>query len=70
MRPAIRFMTSPSRCQVPWTPINRDRSRGARCCSRMAANNLAGKNAAELLGDVRSAKLELVRMMGAPRFGM
>lgn len=32
-------------------------------CPRLAANNLAGKNAAQLLREVRNAKLELVRMM-------
>ena len=33
-------------------------------CPRLAAPNLAGKNAAQLLREVRDAKLELVRMMG------
>ena len=33
-------------------------------CPRLASNNLAGKNAAQLLREVRNAKLELVRMMG------
>jgi DNA helicase II / ATP-dependent DNA helicase PcrA len=32
-------------------------------CPRLAANNLVGKNAAQLLREVRDAKLELVRMM-------
>ena len=32
-------------------------------CPRLAANNLAGKNAAHLLSEVRNAKQELVRMM-------
>jgi DNA helicase-2/ATP-dependent DNA helicase PcrA len=32
-------------------------------CPRLAASSLAGKNAAQLLQEVREAKLELVRMM-------
>ena len=32
-------------------------------CPRLAASNLVGKNAAQLLHEVRKAKLELVRMM-------
>ena len=32
-------------------------------CPRLAANNLAGKNAAQLFREVRNAKLELIRMM-------
>lgn len=32
-------------------------------CPRLAASNLAGKNGAQLLREVREAKLELVRMM-------
>lgn len=34
-------------------------------CPRLAASNLAGKNASVLLREVRSAKIELVRMMEA-----
>ena len=33
-------------------------------CPRLAASNLAGKNGAQLLREVREAKLALVRMMG------